>query len=252
MPILHHVAYGEDNKKTLVFIGSLGSTTDMWLPQLDALHRDYHVIAVDHRGHGSSPLVKETPTVADLATDVLETLDTLGVEDFGVIGLSLGGAVAQYLAATSPRVTAAAFLCTAAKFGEPQGWHERAAATRENGTASLSQAVIQRWFSPGWLEANPASREHYEHMVVDTPAEGYAQACEALATWDFTDRLKEITVPVLTIAGADDPSTPPEILQIIADGVSGPVTSEVLSPGAHVPTIERPEEVNALLAQHFK
>lgn len=251
MTILHHVAYGEDNDKTLVFIGSLGSTTAMWAPQLDTLHKDFHVIAVDHRGHGSSPLVNVTPTVADLATDVLETLDSLGVEKFGVIGLSLGGAVAQYLAATSERVTAAAFLCTAAKFGEPQGWYDRAAATRENGTASLSQAVIERWFSPGWLEAHPASKENYEHMIIDTPAEGYALACEALATWDFTDRLGEITVPVLTIAGADDPSTPPETLQIIADGVSGPATAEVLSPGAHVPTLERPEEVSALLAAHF-
>src|SRR5699024_4665719 len=101
--------------------------------------------------------------------DVLETLDSLGVEKFGVIGLSLGGAVAQYLAATSDRVTAAAFLCTAAKFGEPQGWYDRAAATRENGTASLSQAVIERWFSPGWLETHPAARENYEHMIIDTP-----------------------------------------------------------------------------------
>lgn len=250
MTILHNVSHGTG--KTLVFIGSLGSTTAMWLPQLDALHRDFHVIAVDHRGHGRSPLVTGTPTVADLADDVLETLDSLGVEDFAVIGLSLGGSVAQYLAATSPRVTAAAFLCTAAKFGEPKAWHDRAATTRENGTGSLAEAVIERWFSPGWLEAHPASREHYEQMVADTPDEGYALACEALSTWDFTDRLSEITVPVLTIAGADDPSTPPATLQIIAAGVSGPVTTEVLSPGAHLPTIERPEEVTALLAAHFK
>lgn len=250
MTILHHVSYGTG--KTLVFIGSLGSTTAMWLPQLDALQKGFRVIAVDHRGHGRSPLVTDTPALSDLADDVLETLDSLGVDEFGVVGLSLGGSVAQYLAATSPRVTAAAFLCTAAKFGEPQGWHDRAAATRENGTGSLAGAVIERWFSPDWLESNPASREHYEQMVADTPDEGYALACEALATWDFTDRLGEITVPVLTIAGADDPSTPPATLQIIADGVSGPVTVEVLTPGAHLPTIERPEEVTALLAQHFK
>lgn len=252
MTILHHVSYGDDNAKTLVFTGSLGSTTDMWLPQLDALQKDFRVIAVDHRGHGGSPLVEDTKDVADFAADILETLDSLGVEDFGVIGLSLGGAVAQYLAATSPRVTAAAFLCTSPKFGEPQGWIDRAAATRADGTGSLAQAVIERWFSPGWLEAKPASRAHYEQMVASIPDEGYALACEALSNWDFTDRLAEITVPVLTIAGAEDPSTPPETLKIIADGVSGPVTSEVLSPGAHVPTIERPDEINIALAKHFQ
>lgn len=249
MAILHSVSYGTSDN-TLVFIGSLGSTTDMWLPQLDALHKDFRVIAVDHRGHGLSELIEGTPTVADLAQDVLDTLDDLGVGNFGVIGLSLGGAVAQYLAATSDRVTKAAFMCTAAKFGEPQGWLDRAAACRENGTGSLSEAVIQRWFSPTWLENNPASREHFEAMVAGTPSEGYALCCEALATWDFTDRLGEITVPVLTIAGADDPSTPPATVQIIADGVANG-RAEVLSPAAHVPTVERPNEVNELLAQHF-
>lgn len=250
MAILHSVSYGTSDN-TLVFIGSLGSTTDMWLPQLDALHKDFRVIAVDHRGHGLSELIEGTPTVADLAQDVLDTLDDLGVGNFGVIGLSLGGAVAQYLAATSDRVTKAAFMCTAAKFGEPQGWLDRATACRENGTGSLSEAVIQRWFSPTWLENNPASREHFEAMVASTPSEGYALCCEALATWDFTDRLGEITVPVLTIAGADDPSTPPATVQIIADGVGGESRAEVLSPAAHVPTVERPNEVNELLAQHF-
>ena len=249
MAILHSVSYGTSDN-TLVFIGSLGSTTDMWLPQLDALHKDFRVIAVDHRGHGLSELIEGTPTVADLAQDVLDTLDDLGVSNFGVIGLSLGGAVAQYLAATSDRVTKAAFMCTAAKFGEPQGWWDRAVVCRENGTGSLSEAVIQRWFSPTWLENNPASREHFEAMVAGTPSEGYALCCEALATWDFTDRLGEITVPVLTIAGADDPSTPPATVQIIADGVANG-RAEVLSPAAHVPTVERPNEVNELLAQHF-
>lgn len=250
MAILHSVTYGSATN-TLVFIGSLGSTTDMWLPQLDGLHKDFRVIAIDHRGHGLSELIEGTPSVADLAQDVLDTLDDLGVESFGVIGLSLGGAVAQYLAATSDRVNKAAFLCTAAKFGEPQGWIDRAQATRDNGTASLAEAVIERWFSPSWLENNPASRDHFEAMVAGTPSEGYALCCEALSTWDFTDRLSEITVPVLTIAGADDPSTPPATLQIIADGVGGPSRAEVLSPGAHVPTIERPAEVTELLAQHF-
>ena len=250
MAILHSVSYGTSDN-TLVFIGSLGSTTDMWLPQLDALHKDFRVIAVDHRGHGLSELIEGTPTVADLAQDVLDTLDDLGVGSFGVIGLSLGGAVAQYLAATSDRVTKAAFMCTAAKFGEPQGWLDRAAACRENGTGSLSEAVIQRWFSPTWLENNPASREHFEAMVAGTPSEGYSLCCEALATWDFTDRLGEITVPVLTIAGADDPSTTPATVQIIADGVGGESRAEVLSPAEHVPTVERPNEVNELLAQHF-
>src|SRR5699024_4005364 len=110
----------------LVCIGSIGSTVDMWLPQLDALSDVLRVIAVDRRGHGQSPIIERPASIADLASDVRESIEKLGVDTYGVIGLSLGGAVAQYLAANDPKVTSAAFLCTAPKFGTPESWHERA------------------------------------------------------------------------------------------------------------------------------
>ncbi len=246
MTILHHVTYGS-GEDTVVLLGSIGSTTDMWLPQLDALSENFRVIALDHRGHGGSPVIPGPASIENLATDVLETLDTLHVENFAVVGLSLGGAVAQYLAATSPRVTRAALLCTSPKFGTRDSWLERAAATRAAGVESLADAVVGRWFSPGFLESRPATTAHYRAMIASCDDEGYASCCEALADWDFTERLGEITVPVLTVAGGDDPATPPEVLQGIADGVSGPARAEVLTPGAHVPTVERPDELNALL-----
>lgn len=248
MPILHSVEFGS-GPETVVFIGSLGSTTDMWLPQLDELSNTHRVIAIDHRGHGQSPVLVGPCTVADMADDVLETLNSRGVEKFSVVGLSLGGAVAQYLAATCSRVDKAVFMCTAAKFGTSESWLERAAAVRENGLPSIAGAIVDRWFSPGFLATMPATTDLFFRMITSTSDEGYISACEALAEWDFRSRLGEITVPALTIAGADDPSTPPAILQEIADGLSGPVRVEVLSPAAHVPTVERPSEVNRLLKE---
>ncbi|MGP6172545.1 3-oxoadipate enol-lactonase [Corynebacterium sp. A21] len=250
MTILNHVSYGTNDKSTVVLLGSIGSTTDMWLPQLDALSHEHRVIALDHRGHGGSPVIPGPATIDDLANDVLKTLDSLGIESFKVAGLSLGGAVAQYLAATSGRVTQAVFLCTSPKFGEPAGWFERAAAARTAGVDSLADAIVGRWFSPGFLAEKPATSQHYRQMIAATDNEGYASCCDALAGWNFTQRLAEITVPVLTIAGADDPSTPPEVLQGIADGVANG-HAEVLSPAAHVPTVEQPTAVNELLLKHF-
>ena len=132
--ILHSVTYGpESDSEPVVFLGSIASTTDMWLPQLDELSKTRRVIALDHRGHGLSPDPDVTPgetTFDDLAADVLSTLDELGVDTFQVVGLSLGGAMAQYLTATSGRVTRAAFLCTAAYFGGTEKWLPRAELTR--------------------------------------------------------------------------------------------------------------------------
>lgn len=257
---LHSVSYGpsgddsgsEHDKAPLVLLGSLGSTTEMWTPQLDEFSRERRVIALDHRGHGHSPLTPAeaqapgVPTVDDLASDVLATLDGLGVDRFVVVGLSLGGAVAQYLAATSDRVTAAVFICTAAKFGEASNWVDRAATVRADGAEALADAVIARWFSPEFQEHSPATTRRYRDMVAATPAEGYAACCDALSQWDFTGRLPEITVPSLVIAGEHDPSTAPETVKVIADGVPG-ASYVVLSPAAHLPNLEQPDAVNSLV-----
>lgn len=255
MTQLHFVEYGprkaEQPQGTLVFIGSIGSTTDMWLPQLDALSDVFRVIAVDHRGHGNSPVVEGPASIADLAADVQETIGTLGVESYGVVGLSLGGAVAQYLAANDSNVTSAAFLCTAPKFGTPESWHERARTVRADSTAALADGIVGRWFSEGWIAENPASTAFYREMIATTPAEGYASCSEALADWDFADQLSSITVPVLVLAGADDPSTPPEVLKGIGEAVTGESTYVEINPGAHVPTIEAPEAVTDALRAHF-
>lgn len=248
--IVHHVEYGTG--KPVVFLGSIASSVDMWLPQLDALSADRRVIALDYRGHGLSGDADVQPgetSIDDLAQDVLETLDTLGVDKFTVVGLSMGGAVAQYLAATSPRVTQAAFLCTGASFGGPKKWHDRAELTRSEGMSPMLDGVIGLWVTEEFMAARPATTDFYRRMILSTRGSGYAFGADALAHWDFTDRLPEITVPVLTIAGEEDASTPPATVHAIAEGVSGPATSVTVSPGAHVPTIEAADQINAALSE---
>ena len=248
---LHAEVYGpaEPDTDTVVLLGSLGSTTEMWLPQLDGLSDRRRVIALDHRGHGRSPATPDGdtgPTVPDLAADVLHTLDGLGVGRFAVVGLSLGGAIAQYLAATSGRVDRAVFICTAAKFGEPSGWVDRAHTARTDGVGALADAVVARWFSPSFLETRPATTAHFRAMIAATPDEGYAACCDALSQWDFISRLGEITVPTLVVAGEHDPSTTPETVKVVADGVAG-ASYVVLSPAAHLPNLEQPDTVNTLI-----
>lgn len=251
--ILHSVDYGpKDAGQSVVFLGSIASTSDMWLPQLDTLSHNHRVIALDHRGHGRSADPQVTPgnsTFDDLTTDVLETLDSINVNNFAVVGLSLGGAIAQYLAATSNRVTKAAFLCTAAYFGGPNKWLPRAELTRAQGLAPMVDNIVNLWFTEQFRSANPATIDDYRRMILTTRGTGYASCSDALATWDFRNRLNDITVPVLTLAGDQDQSTPPPALEEIAAGVSGPVTKVVVSPGAHVPTIEVPDQVNQALAK---
>ncbi|HEY9312013.1 3-oxoadipate enol-lactonase [Williamsia sp.] len=250
---LGHVVSGADTSaQTVVLLGSLGSTSAMWDPQRQALSDDgFRVVALDLRGHGTSPRPPGPYSVAELADDVIATLNSLGVNTFHVVGLSLGGAVAQQLAISYPaRITTVALLCTAAKFGEPDGWFDRAATVREQGTAAIADAVVARWFTMDLAGRDTLLVHAALDMVTGTDDEGYAACCEALAHWDSREHLAAITAPTLAIAGAQDPSTPPATLQILADGIGGS-RLEILEPGAHLVNLEQPAAVSTLLRDHI-
>ena len=235
----------------VVLLGSLGSDRSMWDAQVRDLTRDHTVIAVDHRGHGGSEVVPGPWTIADLGDDVLALLDTLGVDRFHVVGLSLGGAVAQWLAVHEPsRIRSAALPCTAAEFGDPSGWVERAAAVREGGTGAVADGVVARWITPGRAEQDPALVDALRTMIVATSAEGYAAACDALSGWDGRADLGRITCPTLVVAGDEDTSTPPDVVRELAIGIPG-AEFVTLSPAAHVPTVEMPGRVTEVLRSHL-
>lgn len=250
MTHLHVTEHGDPTRPTVVLLSSIATTHEAWSKQIPALEGAFHVVTVDHRGHGKSDKARVAPgasLIDDLASDILHALDEAGVDRFSIVGLSLGGALAQYIAATSGRVDKAVFACTATYLGGQDKWSERTALTREQGTAALADGMMGNWFTDGFRESHPDEVQRIHDMVSGIDGEGYAQNGDALAKWDFADRLGEITCPVLTIAGAQDPSTPPAELEKIARGVAGPMTSVVVDPGSHQVGIERPEEFNRAL-----
>jgi 3-oxoadipate enol-lactonase len=227
---------------TVVLSGSLGSTHEMWERQLDVLGERFDVITVDHPGHGGTPVggVRE---VGDLARRLLEAVDA---ESFSFVGLSLGGAVGMQLALSAPeRIERLVLCCTAARFGEPELWEERAALVRAEGVEAVVDVVLPRWFSPGFPDL-----PRYREMFVSTDAESYARCCDALARWDARDELARIAAPTLVVSGSEDPAAPPEYGALIAAGIPGAVHRIV--PGArHLANVEHADEVNRLLLEHL-
>ncbi|WP_327147119.1 bifunctional 3-oxoadipate enol-lactonase/4-carboxymuconolactone decarboxylase PcaDC [Nocardia sp. NBC_01329] len=235
----------------VVLLGSLGSDRSMWAPQVAALAGDHEVVTVDLRGHGESPAPPGDYTVAGLAADVLALLDGLGHDAVHLVGLSLGGAVAQHVAAYTPsRVRTLTLLCTAAKFGSPQSWLDRAATVRAEGTTAIADAVVDRWFTAGLAERDPGLIAHSRAMVTATPDDGYAACCTALAHWDGRPDLARITAPTLVIAGAQDPATTPGDMRSLADGIANSVL-HVLDPAAHLASVEQAGPVSSLITAHL-
>lgn len=244
---LHYTIDGADDAPVLVLGSSLGTTGEMWQPQLAALAASYRVVRYDHRGHGGSPGPAGPAHLADLGGDVLALLDRLGAARAHLAGLSLGGMVAMWLAAHAPdRVDRLALLCTSTRFGTAEMWTQRAATVRAGGTVAIADTTLGRWFTPGFAARHAGVVAWARRQLATTPAEAYATCCETLATADVAADLAAITAPTLVVAGADDPTSPPAEAERIAAGIAGARVA-VVPDAAHLANVAQPEMVGRLL-----
>ncbi|PPS73196.1 MULTISPECIES: bifunctional 3-oxoadipate enol-lactonase/4-carboxymuconolactone decarboxylase PcaDC [Streptomyces] len=247
MTLLNHHAEGPASAPPLLLGPSLGTSYALWddvAPELSITHR---VVRWDLPGHGGSAagLIRAGASVGDLAGRVLALADSLGIERFAYAGVSLGGAVGLHLAVHHPeRLTSLAAICSSAHFNGSKPWEERAALVRREGLAGLADNAGARWFAGDFT----VPRLVRDHRRADP--EAYAACCDALAAFDLRDRLPEIAVPTLLVAGREDPATPPAHLREIADAVPGATLVEL--PGAsHLAPAQCPKAVLTALRAHF-
>lgn len=245
---------GPAGAPVLVLGSSLGTSAEMWRPQIGPLTERFRVVCVEHPGHGAAlpPAIRAENRIDLLGARLLNVLDGLGVDRFSYAGLSLGGMLGMWLAASVPeRVDRLALLCTSAYLPPAHGWRDRAATVRARGTAAIADAVVARWFTPAFAAARPAVVAAHRTMLTDTSAEGYAACCEAIAGLDLRADLPRITAATLVIAGADDPATPVEHARGIVDAVPG-ARLAVLADAAHLANVEQPQRVTRLLLEHLE
>jgi 3-oxoadipate enol-lactonase len=248
--IPHFEMLGDPGAPALVLASSLGTSSAMWDPQSGLADR-FRVIRYDHRGHGRSAVPAGPYTLAGLGGDVLDLLEHLGLERVHFAGVSMGGMTGMWLASHAPeRIDRLALVCTSADLGPAQMWTDRAEAVRRDGTASIADAVLARWFTPGFQQRSPGVPTHFREMLAATSDEGYAACCEAIRDMDLLGDLSRIIAPTLVVAGQDDPSTPaePHARAIIA---RVPGARLVMVPGAHLASVEQPDLVTGHLLDHL-
>ncbi|WP_181779884.1 3-oxoadipate enol-lactonase [Pseudonocardia pini] len=249
--LLHARIEGPADAQALVLLGSLGSTLDMWEPNLPALAERFHVVRMDNLGHGRSPAPAGPYSMKGLADTALATLDALGLDRVAWCGLSLGGMVGMYVASEHPeRISSLALCCTTAYFADKEPWRQRIATVNADGTGAIAATVASRWFTADWAEAHPEVRDRAVGWIGDTSDAGYAASCEAIVAWDHRDRLPAIEAPTLVLGGADDLATPVDPhAELLAARIPG-ARLEIV-PGGHVATYESAEKANRLLLEHF-
>ena len=230
----------------LVLLHSLGTSLHVWDQPAAALAGAYRVIRPDLRGHGLTEVPPGPYPIAQMAQDVLAALDGLGVERFHLGGLSIGGVIAQQIAAQSPgRVRSLALVDTAMTLPPASLWRERAALARAQGMRPLLAPVLARWVTADFL-ATPQA-DGLRAMLLRTDPEGYAGAAEALTVADLTASTATLRQPTLILVGEHDLATTPEAARAIQAAIAGSHL-HILPAAAHIPTVQTPGAVADAIA----
>jgi len=248
---LKHYEQGDPDAPAVFLAPALGTSLALWERLAGSLSDAFRVVRVDLRGHGGSASAAGPTTVTDLAEDVLGVADDLGIETFAHVGISLGGAVGLTLALDHPdRVEALVLVDSAARFGDPASWTERAARVRAEGMAWLDAPTRERWFTPDFRETHRYEVDEVMRMLTSNSPAGYAACCDALASYDVTGRLGEVRVPTLVVAGAEDPTAGPDEARVLSDGIPGAGLT-VIDGVAHLANVAAPEAVEAAVRAHL-
>lgn len=238
---------GPQGGAPLVLIHALGTSLAIWDDLLPLLPRGLRILRLDLRGHGQSDTPPGPYAMGALIRDVERLMDHFAMTGAVVLGLSIGGLVAQGLAVKRLDLVRAMILSnTAAKIGRPEQWHERIAAVRAGGMAALHDATMDRWLGRKWKESQHLARLSSGFLA--TAPEGWMGCAAAVAGTDFYETTATLTLPTLAIAGANDGATPPDLVRETAELIRGHRFALIRGAG-HLPMVEKPAEYAALVTQ---
>jgi len=238
---------GGQGKPVLVLSHSIGADHGMWAPQVPDILSHFQVLRYDIRGHGASDVPQGDYSIEELGRDVLGLVDSLKISEFAFCGLSLGGAIGQWLAIhAAHRVSRLVLASTSPQFGPRANWDARRKAVLDGGMAAIVDLAMQRFFSAETLTRGDAYAQAVRSVILGTDPIGYAGCCAALRDMDHAQLLGQVRVPTLVIVGDRDVSTPwTGHGEILAREI--PNAQVVHLPAAHLSNLERPQSFAAAL-----
>lgn len=240
---------GKQGAPALVLSHSIGTDHGMWQPQIDDFIQHFQVLRYDTRGHGASDAPACDYSVEQLGKDVLALADGLGIQEFAFCGLSLGGAIGQWLAVNAPqRIERLILANTGPRLGSPENWESRIRAVTEKGMSAIVDLAMQRFFSSETLQRRDPRMESIKSVFLGTNPAGYAGCCAALRDFDGNAQLEKIAAPTLVITGRRDVSTPwAGHGEILCQKISS--AKSILLDAAHLSNLELPHSFTAVVAE---
>ena len=250
--VIHYLDEGRRDGPPIVFINSLGTDFRIWTEVAGILAPNFRIVTYDKRGHGLSESGPDKNDMADYARDLMGLLDQVGVGRATIVGLSIGGVIAQEFYRHHPDRVAALVLCdTAAKIGTDEVWDQRIAQVERGGVESIADSVLERWFTADFRSRRSAELAGMRAMLTRTPNEGYLAACGALKRADLRPYASRIVAPTLCLVGDEDGSTPVALVKETAALIAGS-RFEIVEGAGHLPNVEKPSIVAGLVAEHSR
>ncbi len=248
--VAHYLDEGPREGQAFVFINALGSDLRIWDDVARILSSDFRIVRYDKRGHGLSELGPDRYDMADFARDLAALLDRLAIERATIVGLSVGGLIAQELYRQRPKLFAALVLSdTAAKIGDDESWDARIADIERGGIEGIADSILERWFTADFRARRSDELAGWRAMLTRTPEKGYLAACGALKRADLRPYTGAIEAATLCLVGEEDGSTPVALVRETAGLIKG-ARFEIVQGAGHVPNIERPEAFADSVARH--
>lgn len=234
---------GKTPRHTVVLSHALGTDLNMWDALAEKLSAECRVISYDHRGHGSSDAPAGLYDIAALADDAAQLLRELEAGPVIWIGLSMGGMVGQELALRHPALVKALVIANSTS-SYPEAaranWTQRIATVQADGIEAIADAVMARYFTDRFRAEQSDIVAAFRRRLVSTDRGGYIGCCHAVGNVNTDDRLNNLAMPVLVIAGELDAGTPLSMAQKLIDHIPN-ARLDVLKEASHVSVIEQPQ-----------
>jgi 3-oxoadipate enol-lactonase len=237
-----------DGPATIVLVNGLADDLETWLFQMDdLLAAGFRVLRFDNRGIGLSSAPEGPYTTKLFAQDLKALVDELGVADFHLVGVSMGGMIAQeYALAHQADLRSLTLACT---YAAPGPFCSRMFAMWADMAPKLGVPFVMRdvtlwaFTVPFFEEQEETLREFEADMAqMPQPVEAYLAQLHSIQTHDTTDRLSEIRVPTLVLAGEEDILIPVPLSRRLHEGIAGSAWGTTA--GGHACLWESPQPFN--------
>ncbi len=232
----------------LILLHAAATSGKIWWQHIPGLARRFRVLMMDLPGHGQSPRPEEPLSLEGMSAELYRTLQGMNLSQVHLVGLSLGGMVAQVLAVDHASLVRSLTLCdTLCEVGPPLAriLEERARAVEEGGMSAIVKSTLERWFSPSFFANRPDVVSEVEKLLLAADPIINAQTWRAIARLNVVSRLPKLHLPALVIKGSLDNSIPPGAGERLANLLGAPLVE--LSGCAHMAPLEAPEKFIELL-----